>query len=89
MLQLNRFCALDASCCLLAFALSGCVSSAAQHLPNSDAVLQKRVSYAGLDLNSVTGARGTGLGRCRLVCVRRYPFKWISSKGPFGSAQGL
>ncbi len=57
MLQPNRFYALSASCCFLAFELSGCVSGAAQNLPNSEGVLQKSVSYVGLDLNSVTGAQ--------------------------------
>ena len=57
MLQPNRFYALSVSCCFLAFESTGCVSSAVQNLPNSEGVLQKRVSYAGLDLNSVTGAQ--------------------------------
>lgn len=57
MLQPNRFYALSASCCLLAFESSGCASSAVQNLPSSEGVLQKRVSYAGLDLSSVTGAQ--------------------------------
>ena len=56
MLQPNRFYVLSMSCCLLAFESSGCVSSAVQTLPNADGVLEKRVSYAGLDLDSSTGA---------------------------------
>jgi UrcA family protein len=57
MLQPNLFYALSMSCCFLAFESTGCVSSAVQTLPNSEEVLQKKVSYAGLDLNSVTGAQ--------------------------------
>jgi UrcA family protein len=57
MLQSNRIYAPTASCCLLAFVLFGCVSRAVSDLSHSEGVPQKKVSYAGLDLNSEEGAR--------------------------------
>jgi UrcA family protein len=57
MLQSNRFYALSAACFLLTPALSGCVSGSARDWPDSGEFLQKRVSYAGLDLNTDAGAR--------------------------------
>jgi UrcA family protein len=55
--QLNHSFKYGAHLCLLALALSACVSGATQDSIYSTGVLQRTVSYAGLDLSSPDGAR--------------------------------
>jgi UrcA family protein len=57
MLQSTRVVTLGIWCCVLACALAACASHTVEDASWSDGALRRRVSYAGLDLNSVAGAR--------------------------------
>jgi len=55
-MQSIRVVALVAFCCLVGGALSACALHAVEDASWSDGIPRKRVSYAGLDLNSAAGA---------------------------------